>query len=107
MVTFIMCVFYAIITVLNAIMLFVSVAESEYIFHKRYPELEIPKKHWAHNLNVNIRTIAWVGVPCIHIFTLYSLLFEHQHLIENAIHRQYLECMEIKRKETSGECSED
>lgn len=82
------------IFITNMVMTWLAVEECKDTFHRKYPELKLVKKHWSVEANAYARLVIYALIPIFHIGMLWSLIVHHDKLIENSVHKTYLECME-------------
>ena len=73
------------------------VLECNDAFRRKYPELKMVKKHWSVEVVARARLVLYALLPLFQIGMLWSLIAHHDEMVERAVHKTYLECMEEER----------
>jgi TRAP-type C4-dicarboxylate transport system permease small subunit len=88
---------WAVVSILNLVLFVAAVNDAEEKFHKRYPELEIPKTSTISRFSSWLRIIVSAMLPIIQLMIFWVLLFRYTSIIDVTIRKVYLEAMEEKR----------
>ena len=89
------------IFIVDVTLTWLMVLECEDTFRIKYPELKRVKKHWSVEVSAKVRLVLYALIPLLQIGMLWSLIANHDEMVERAIHKTYLECME------EAKCSKD
>lgn len=94
--TVIICI-WAVICILDLVLVGAAVMEAKDKFRMRYPDLTIPKRSRASTFSTYLRLGLYTILPIIQLSILWVLLFRSTALIDDTIRKTYLEVMEEKR----------
>ena len=95
---------WAVVSILNLALVVAAINDAEEKFRKRYPELEIPKSSRASKFSTWVRLIVLALLPIVQLLILWTLLFRYTSIIDETIHKTYLEAMEEKKRNDSKTC---